>query len=307
MRKLTTEEFIEKAKEVHGDRYDYSLSEYNVRFDLIKIICPEHGEFEQLAGNHLVGKGCRICADNVKPTADGFAIKAKKVHGDKYDYSLVEYTNNRTKVKIICPEHGEFEKTPTSHLNGSGCQKCNGIKTAIRCSQTLDHFIMRSKQAHGDKYDYSKSEYKTSRNKIIIICPKHGEFTQRAGHHMDGIECPHCKSSKGEVIIKNILLDQDIKFKQQHTFKGCRNVVPLRFDFYLPDHNTCVEFNGRQHYSPVSCFGGKESFELQKKKDKIKVDYCRENGIELLVIRFDECIKTKMETIFSSHFLASIL
>ena len=123
-KKLTTEQFIEKAKTIHGDIYDYSLVEYKNNHTKVKIICPIHDIFEQIPTNHLKGKGCSKCKGGIKLTIKKFIEKAKVVHGDKYDYSLVEYKNAKTKVRIICPIHGVFEQIPSSHLNGNGCYKC---------------------------------------------------------------------------------------------------------------------------------------------------------------------------------------
>ena len=121
--KYTTEQFIEKAREVHGDKYDYSKVEYVNANTKICIICPEHGEFWQTPASHLNGKGCEKC---VRPSYDteSFVKCAKKIHGNKYDYSKVEYINTKTKVSIICPEHGEFKMKPNVHLQGCGCNLC---------------------------------------------------------------------------------------------------------------------------------------------------------------------------------------
>lgn len=122
MRKLTTEEFIQKAQKIHGTKYDYSLVEYKKAHGRVKIICPEHGEFKQRSNNHLNGKGCPKCGQY--STKEEFIKKSDKIHNNKYDYSFVEYKDSKSLVKIICPEHGEFEQIPNSHLKGSGCKKC---------------------------------------------------------------------------------------------------------------------------------------------------------------------------------------
>jgi len=143
--KYTTKAFIEKSKKIHGDKYDYSKVVYNGSLDKVCIICPEHGEFWQLAYVHLKGHGCPHCDKSKKLTTESFIEKAKKIHGDKYDYSKVEYTNNHTKVRIICPEHGEFWQDPRHHLNGCGCQACNESKLETSMKTTLEenriHYI----------------------------------------------------------------------------------------------------------------------------------------------------------------------
>ena len=126
---LTTEEFISRARRVHGNKYDYALVEYSLTRMPVKIICRDHGEFEQKPTKHLDGHGCKTCgrlaaANARRLNAEEFIAKAKRVHGDKYDYSLVSYARNNLPVTIVCPAHGEFEQKPQSHLQGSGCRKC---------------------------------------------------------------------------------------------------------------------------------------------------------------------------------------
>jgi len=129
MPRLTTEEFISRARRVHGNKYDYALVEYSVTDIPVKIICREHGEFEQMPNVHLRGHGCQTCGRLATNNAqrlntEQFIAKAKRVHGDKYDYSLVSYETAELPVKIVCPAHGEFEQTPHGHLSGRGCRKC---------------------------------------------------------------------------------------------------------------------------------------------------------------------------------------
>ncbi len=129
MPRLTTEEFISRARRVHGNRYDYALVEYSVTRVPVKIICREHGEFEQKPTKHLSGHGYKTCgglaaANARRLNTEQFIAKAKRVHRDKYDYSLVSYETGGLPVKIVCPAHGEFEQTPHGHLSGRGCRKC---------------------------------------------------------------------------------------------------------------------------------------------------------------------------------------
>ena len=187
---MNTQEFIEKAKKIHGDKYDYSKVEYKGAHTKVCIICPEHGEFCIRVSHFLAGHRCPKCAGNAKLTTDEFIKKAREIHGDKYDYSKVEYKNYDTKVCIICPKHGEFWQIPRYHLNGKGCPKCAGN---IRL--TTEEFIRRAKEVHGDKYDYSKVEYVNSQTKVCIICPEHGEFWTFPNNHLK-CECPKCVRNK---------------------------------------------------------------------------------------------------------------
>ena len=168
--KLENEEFLKKAKEVHGDRYDYSKVKYVNNRTKIRIICQEHGEFCQTPYKHLIGQSCPKCAGK-NITTQEIVERFKKIHGEKYDYTNVKYEGTETKVRIVCPTHGEFLQTPHGHLSGQGCPYCCNTKKLSK-----DLFIEKAKNVHGDKYDYSKVEYVNNKTKVCIVCPKHGEF-----------------------------------------------------------------------------------------------------------------------------------
>jgi hypothetical protein len=187
-KKVTTDNFIERAVLKHCNFYDYSKVIYKNAKSKITIICPKHGEFEQLPSDHLQGSRCIKCIiDNRKSTTDKFIQKAILKHGDFYDYSKVIYTNYSSKIIIICPEHGEFEQTPAHHLYGYKCLKCTG-----KIKLTTDDFIKRSKINYGNFYNYSKVMYKNNTTKVIITCPKHGDFEQIPKDHLSGIGCLKC-------------------------------------------------------------------------------------------------------------------
>lgn len=187
--KLTTQEFIHCARAVHGEKYGYAFSVYVSSQIKITIYCKDHGLFQQTPNNHIKGRGCPDCSNTKKHTNDSFIKKAKIIHGrDTYDYSLVEYINNLSKVKIICKEHGLFEQTPNSHLNiKAGCPNCSHTK-----KHTRETFIEKSKKVHGDKYEYSFSVYKSTRDKLSICCSDHGVFEQTPADHIKGQGCPGC-------------------------------------------------------------------------------------------------------------------
>jgi len=293
----TVEQFIEIAKEIHIDKYDYSLSVYKGNRKNIKIICPVHGEFEQLVMNHLAGHGCKKCANDLKKIDFNNMIeKLNIMYKNKYDYSLLEYINTKNKVKIICPIHGKFEQSLRSHLDGFGCHTCSyDLKR-----KDINDFINESNIIHSNKYDYSLVKYITSQINVKIICPVHGEFEQQPHHHLRGCRCPKCNSSKGEDIIRKILDENNINYKKQKTFKNCKNIRPLKFDFYLIDYNILIEFDGRQHFKSVRHWGGIDGLELQKIKDKIKTEYCIKNNIPLYRINYNENINEKMNEILSN-------
>ncbi len=287
VKKSSTKEFIKKAKLIHGGKYDYSLVDYKNNHVKIKIICPIHGEFEQTPNSHLSKKcGCRKC---LSYTNEEFIKKAKLTHGNKYDYSLVLIKRNKDKVKIICPIHGIFEQIVNNHLNGNGCSICNGgVKL------TNEEFIKKAKLIHGNKYDYKLTKIDLVKNKIKIICSIHGEFEQIANNHLNGSGCSICNASRNENKIRNILIENNIKFIPQKRFKDCRDKKTLPFDFYLPDYNTCIEYDGEQHFIALTNWGGKIRLLDTRKKDEIKTSYCFSNNINLIRITYMDNVNEKM-------------
>ena len=284
--------FIQKAKLIHGDKYDYSLVDYTESKFKVKIICPIHGEFEQRASGHLSGYGCSKCSqDKQKISINDFIKKGKLIHDNKFDYSKVRYINYDTKVKIICPVHGEFEQTPSKHLKGKDCELCSFIKRKTK----INKFVEKAKLIHSDKYDYSNVEYFGFGTKVKIICPIHGEFEQTPQNHLKGQKCPYCKESKGENKIRELLNNFSVNFIPQYKFDKCKYKLKLPFDFYLPDYNTCIEYNGIQHYKAIDYFGGEKRFKEQQKKDIIKKVYCEKNNIRLIIIKYNENVKKIMK------------
>lgn len=279
-----TEQFIIKANLIHNNKYDYTKVNYISSKTKVDIVCPIHNIFQQRPDNHLYLKqGCPKCSNNDKKTTSDFIVKANLKHNNRYDYSDVDYKNDSNHVNIICKNHGIFKQTPNAHLRGQGCPICsNNIKL------TTQEFIDRANKTHNHFYDYSKSIYNAMHNKVKIICPIHYEFEQTANNHIKGVCCPFCKTSKGEKIIKNYLIQKKLDYLPQHRFSECKNKKPLPFDFYLPKLNICIEFNGEQHYTPIQFFGGVDKFNLLKTNDEIKYNFCNENKIPLLVIKYDQ-------------------
>lgn len=196
-KKLTTEQFIEKAKAVHGDRYDYGEVVYKDSRSDVAIICKTHGIFMQKGNAHLQGSGCKKCGaekrmDSTRTDESLFLSRVKKVHGDEYDYSKFRYVGLNHKSIIICKEHGEFKQLPASHLSGNGCPKCKGKKISKRALLSKDDFVAIANSVHNGKYIYDKVDYKGNRFKAIITCPIHGDFAQLPSNHLSGRGCPKC-------------------------------------------------------------------------------------------------------------------
>jgi hypothetical protein len=195
------EEFIQKAIDVHGDKYDYSKTEYVNNLKEVIIICRIHGEFLQLPKTHKKGAGCITCGREIMSNSrrmkpEEFIQKAIEIYGNKYDYSKTEYIKSSQKVIIICKEHGEFLQLPNAHLQKHGCRLCANSHLSKFKSIGLDGFIVRAQNIHGDKYDYSNFVYKNCKSIGIIICPMHGNFSQSAEAHYLGHECKRCSAIK---------------------------------------------------------------------------------------------------------------
>jgi hypothetical protein len=294
-KRKTTIEFIEKAKIIHGDRYDYSLVNYETSKQKVKIICKKHGVFEQTPDSHINGKSnCPICVNNKKLTTEEFIKKAKLVHGDKYDYSSVKYVNDSNKINVICVKHGKFEVKAGNHLRGDNCSKCTNNRKL-----TTIEFIEKAKIIHGDRYDYSLVDYLKQTKKVKIICKKHGVFEQNPNNHLNNNGCPKCKESKGERTIREYLEINKINFNPQHRFDKCKYKLKLPFDFYLPELNICIEFNGRQHYEPIELWGGFKSLKEIQKRDKIKMEYCKNNNIPLIIIKYSDKVINKLDRLIN--------
>ena len=224
-RRLTHQQVIEAFWETHGDRYDYSEVDYKGALEKVKIICRKHGSFMQKPGAHKEGSNCPKCAYENRPktktviTTESLVNQFEVVHGDKYDYSLVDYIDYRTKVIIICPKHGKFEQSPSSHKSGSGCKKC-GIESRITANtQGWEVVLSKFRKVHGNHYDYSKVKYVDAITNITIICPKHDEFQQTPLDHYNGKRCLRCTYDKRNQARTTPWADVLVKFKHVHGTK----------------------------------------------------------------------------------------
>jgi predicted acyltransferase (DUF342 family) len=226
----TTESFIAKAKEKHGDKYDYSNTTYFGSSFNIAVVCKTHGEFQQLPSGHLKSVvACPKCRDASKITTESFIVKAKALHGNRYDYSLSVYTKWDQYVIITCPVHGNFNQTPCNHLNGGGCSKCGVAK-----AESTESFIEKARAIHGDRYEYSDTKYTGAQKQVNIICRVHGEFKQLATNHLSGKGCIDCRNDSNTSTLEDFLK----KAKAKHG------------DVYTYDN---AEYNGSSNHITITC------------------------------------------------------
>lgn len=288
VKKITTNQFIEKAIEIHKDRYDYSSTNYTNTRTKIDILCKVHGVFIQTPHGHLSGQGCPKCNAGGRLTTDEFIQRSTTIHGKKYKYSKSIYKHSCSKLKIDCVIHGEFQQRPDSHLRGRGCPKC-GTENQ---THTAEVFNNKATLVHNDLYDYGLVEYINAHTKVRIICKVHGVFEQTPSNHLKGHQCPCCSRqglTRGEAAIKSCLEKLNISFIYQYRFPDLRIKFPLVFDFYLPKHNTLIEFDGPQHFKNLpEYFHNDNSFDYQKLRDKMKNDYAQGKNIKLLRIPYWE-------------------
>ncbi len=287
---LTNVIFKEKASLKHHNFYNYDKSEYINWKTKIIINCPIHGEFEQIANTHLNGKGCTECGKNKNKKIkeiELFIKEASLIHNNKYDYTKFIYIKAKKKGIIICPIHGEFEQTPCGHLTGKGCWDC----AIEKATKTQEQFINEANLMHNFKYNYDKTIYILSSENILATCPIHGDFIVNAYDHINGAGCNKCVGSKGEKLITNYLTTKGVFFRKNYGFDECRYKRMLTFDFYIYipslDLILLIEFDGGQHFFPVSKFGGEEQFIKQIRNDNIKNKYClSKHNIQLLRIPY---------------------
>lgn len=237
----TQNDFIKKSISIFGNQLDYSKVKYiNSRNNII-LICKEHGEFTIAPKDHISYKrGCSICS-GVTYNTQTFIKKAKEIHGDKFLYNKTNYTGIKNNVIITCKLHGDFLQAPDKHINVSqGCPKCK--KSA---KKDLNYFIKMGTLIHSGKYDYSKSIFSKMNEKVIIICPKHGEFKQTPANHINHKQnCPACivgKSKKEMIWLDSIGVPDDFSHRTVILhLEGKRLIV----DGFSSATNTIYEFYG---------------------------------------------------------------
>ena len=269
-KRLTTQEFIERATKIYQGKYKYDKVNYVDARTKVIITCPKHGDFQKVPFNHLNGQGCPMCTEErigatFHMTTEKFILKAKTIHGDKYEYSKVNYINNSTCVTILCLKHGAFEQTPANHLWGQGCPKCANERLGRVSDMDTAKFIQRSKYIHGERYDYSKVNYVNCSTKVEIICSQHGLFLQRPSDHLKGKGCRKCADERlGRVSDMNTA-----KFIQRS-----KCIHGERYDYSKVNYVDCstkVEIICPQH-----------GLFLQRPSDHLKGKGCLKCGVEKL-------------------------
>ena len=311
----TTEQFIEEAKKVHGKKYDYSKVNYINQLTKVCIICPKHGEFWQSPKQHLRGQGCQKCGidkllnSRIKPnkrkkrvdnrTTESFKNELKEIYGDLYDLSKVEYKNARTKVKIICSIHGEFERLPCDLLKGESCQKCSRERIKNKNRDTLEKCISDFEKVHHGLYTYEHVNYINSSTNVLITCRKHGDFPCTPANHKKGRGCPICKAENNVYeerlyhFLKTFIDEKEII--RQYKAKWLTENKSL--DFFIAKYNIAIEHQGSQHYYKMR-YENDTNCKLERRihNDKVKYEECINNNVNIFYFTYE--LKKKPENCF---------
>lgn len=293
----TQEDFVKKAKDVHGDKYSYDKSIYINSSTPVEIYCNECQEyFWQTPANHIyLEQGHEKCCGWHRRTDKEIRKELELKCGNKFDFSQMIFKGMSTPIEAICKAEGHhFWRRPNDFLYGEwDCPYCTG--NYVKTTEEYQTFL---KDYFGDAYDFSEVEYINSSTPVKIICPEHGPFYKTPQAILQVMKkgakvlCPHCSESSGEHVIFEFLQNNDIKWESQKRFKECRYKNPLAFDFYLPDFNLCIEYQGEQHFKVINYDGrpiedANKALEINQIRDQIKRDYCKNNKISLLEIYYD--------------------
>lgn len=280
--------FLNKCQKIHGNKYDYTKVNYVDAHTNILIVCPIHGDFFQRPSAHINSKqGCPTCGllnrkQVNKKTTDEFLKEAYKKLGSTYDYSLTTYVKKSNKIQYQCSKHGIIEQLPHLHLK-NGCPYCNGRGIS---KHSTNSFLIIANKIHNYKYDYSRTEFKKITDDIIIICPKHGEFTQRANNHIhlqNG--CPSCakalQTSKPEKEIFDFI---KANYANQIVTNDRKILNGKEIDVYLPDLKIGFEYHGLYFHTETT---------VGKKYHYNKWELAKEKGVKLIQIYENEFQKNK--------------
>ena len=240
----------DRAVAVHGDKYDYGQVDWNKGWKTLqRITCPTHGTFQQSLSNHICNKrGCPECGGSKRKTTVWFIREARKIHGNKYDYSKSVYVNWKTPIKIICPKHGEFHQPSMKHITRKfGCPFCAGRKS------NRELWLEKAKHLHGDEYSYTNTTYHRNTDYVTITCKEHGDFEVLSANHVNPAvqsRCPKCTYvlSKPQKFITDILDSIQVNY----ILNDRRKLSGMEIDVLIPAANLAIEIDGVYWHSELA-------------------------------------------------------
>ena len=263
---------------IESQGYKLLSKEFKGRKYKLLIQCPDGHEYETTWDNFRNGHRCPICASNkIK-----YTYEEVKEYIESFDYKLLskEYINTQTHLLVMCPSEHTYEVTFNNFKRGKRCPVCAG-----NVKLTYDYI-----STYIERYNYKllSTEYINNRTPLKMKCDKGHIFECSFDNFQKGNRCPKCKNTKGQIKIKGVLMNYKIDFEEEYRFEDCKFKRTLPFDFYLPDYNCCIEFDGLQHYVIKEYFGGYEGFVDRKIRDTIKNIYCEKNNIKLVRIHYED-------------------
>lgn len=286
------DEYVRQVAEVAP--YVVVLEEYCGNDVPILHLCTRHNiEWMPYPSNVLKGEGCPECGKAK------FHDKRCKKHDEYVDELAIanptvevveEYVDSQTEILHHCFIHNIYWSIkPTNALMGKGCPECHKERIGISNAMSHDEYVEKVESINPDIIVLGR--YINNHAPILHKCLIDGnKWMAIPAKILNGSGCPQCKETNGERTVRQWLESYNITYEFQKKFDNCKDKKPLPFDFYLPDYNVCIEYQGGQHYFPVAKFGGQEQFENQIRRDNIKKEYCQQNNISLLCIRYDEDI-----------------
>jgi ribosomal protein S27E len=287
-KKYNLKEIEEMGNIIHNNKYEY-LGFINIKGKKhIHLKCKNcNNEFNQVIYSHIKLKcDCPKCKRNKKYSLDEIKEIGKKIHNDKYEYIDIINIKNKRYLKIKCKECSHiFKQLIDNHLN----KKCECPKCKKRLRYNLEEIKDIGNKIHNNKYKYLELKKRGKYSIIKLKCKKCGNiFEQYVDNHLNKkFGCKFCKPvSKGVIIIEEYLKNNNILFEKEKSFEDCKLYRKLYFDFYLPEYNLLIEYNGEQHYKPNNLYGGNIALEKQKIRDNIKVEYCLRKNLKLITINY---------------------
>lgn len=290
-RKKTHNEYVEQVAIIHNN-IEVIGKYVDAKTSILHRCKIDSYEWLAKPNNILSGKGCPKCSKKQRRTHEEYVIEVAKINSNIN--VIGKYINARKPILHQCKiDNYQWIAAPTNILNGHGCPICAGYK-----KKTHEEYVKELADINCDIEVIG--EYIDSLTPILHKCKVDGyEWTARPSALLYGEGCPKCKTSKGEKAIANWLNNKNILYDSQYTFNDCKDKNMLPFDFYLPDYNLCVEYQGKQHYEPVGYFGGEEKFCIQQRHDQIKRDYCANNNILLFEIPYFKDINKELEDLYN--------
>lgn len=280
----TKEDFIRKAIEKHGSKYDYSLVEYTKSNVKVKIKCNKcGGVFEQTPAMHLSGNGCSICnPPHKRLTHEEFVERLLKTHPNLE--VLSEYNGKDRKITVRCKIHDHtYETTPHRLVQGANCKYCYDDRRGESLRRDVDDLVKNLNIVHSNKYQFPniRNEYVNNKSNITVICPTHGMFLSTTNKMLKGCGCPYCDESHNEKILNKMLTENNLVFEREKNFVWLGR---QSLDFYIAEYNVGIEIQGEFHFKSITIKGKLVDYRKQLRNDEKKKKLCDEHGIKLIYI-----------------------